>query len=154
LSDLQQSVFKARLPAAPIYLGEGGMMSKPSLSAQTATGGTSSAGSAPVVAQARSSRRNAPTRVSFSNGNGAASSNGTKSHVTTAPTAADALKQLQQGSGYSSMSIESVDLGETIFSSHPSSTTILPIYTPDEVFVCPEESLFYSQCIEKLVLNK
>lgn len=35
-----------------------------------------------------------------------------------------------------------------------STTTILPIYTPDEVFVCPEESLFYSQSIEKLVMNK
>jgi hypothetical protein len=31
---------------------------------------------------------------------------------------------------------------------------ILPMYTPDEVFVCPEESLFYSQCIEKLVVNR
>ena len=27
-------------------------------------------------------------------------------------------------------------------------------YSPDEVFFCPEESQFYSQCIEKLVINQ
>lgn len=27
------------------------------------------------------------------------------------------------------------------------------IYSPDEVFFCPEESQFYSQCLEKMVLN-
>eukprot|EP00879_Flechtneria_rotunda_P000121 GHRR01000183.1.p1 GENE.GHRR01000183.1~~GHRR01000183.1.p1 ORF type:complete len:323 (+),score=80.27 GHRR01000183.1:330-1298(+) len=32
-------------------------------------------------------------------------------------------------------------------------TSLAPPLTPGQVFVCPEESLFYSQCIEKMVLN-
>lgn len=30
----------------------------------------------------------------------------------------------------------------------------MPLHAPDEVFLCPEESLFYSQCLEKLVMNR
>jgi methylase of polypeptide subunit release factors len=33
-------------------------------------------------------------------------------------------------------------------------TTALESYSFDEVFFCPEESQFYSQCLEKMVLNR
>ncbi|KIZ04858.1 hypothetical protein MNEG_3105 [Monoraphidium neglectum] len=35
-----------------------------------------------------------------------------------------------------------------------SKTTLLPVYAPDEVFVCPEESSCYSQALEKLVFGR
>lgn len=42
--------------------------------------------------------------------------------------------------------------------SKPSSLDIglpkLKSYSPDDVFFCPEESQFYSQCLEKMVLNR
>jgi hypothetical protein len=31
---------------------------------------------------------------------------------------------------------------------------VLPMHPPTEVFQCPEESQFYAQCLQKLVLNK
>jgi hypothetical protein len=30
----------------------------------------------------------------------------------------------------------------------------IPSYSPNEVFFCPEESQFYSQCLEKMILNR
>lgn len=39
---------------------------------------------------------------------------------------------------------------ETIVTSRPD----VDDYSPNEVFFCPEESKFYSQCIEKMVLNR
>jgi hypothetical protein len=38
------------------------------------------------------------------------------------------------------------------YSSH-STTSVLTKHTFEDVFCCPEESLFYSQCLEKMVLN-
>lgn len=35
-----------------------------------------------------------------------------------------------------------------------SSHQVTEPYSPDQVFFCPEESQFYSQCIEKMVLNE
>lgn len=34
-----------------------------------------------------------------------------------------------------------------------SSTSVVNHHSPEDVFCCPEESLFYSQCLEKMVLN-
>ncbi len=34
-----------------------------------------------------------------------------------------------------------------------SSNTVVQPYSPNEVFSCPEESQFYSQCLERMVLN-
>lgn len=39
------------------------------------------------------------------------------------------------------------------FSSQSSNHSV-DLHTPDDVFCCPEESLFYSQCLEKMVLSR
>lgn len=38
-------------------------------------------------------------------------------------------------------------------SSSPSSLSEFKYYSPEDVFFCPEESQFYSQCLEQMVLN-
>jgi methylase of polypeptide subunit release factors len=39
-------------------------------------------------------------------------------------------------------------------SSSPTGLTEVNSYSPDHVFFCPEESQFYSQCLEKMVFNQ
>jgi methylase of polypeptide subunit release factors len=43
---------------------------------------------------------------------------------------------------------------EALLDSQPVVTSPVKSYSPNEVFFCPEESQFYSQCLEKMVLNQ
>jgi methylase of polypeptide subunit release factors len=36
----------------------------------------------------------------------------------------------------------------------PTSAGLAGMYSPEQVFFCPEESQFYSQCLEKMVFNQ
>ena len=45
-------------------------------------------------------------------------------------------------------------MNRTLFRPKPIVKTYPSEYIPQEIFFCPEESLFYSQCLERMVLNK